>query len=395
MPSGEKENLYDVLGVPKNATEADIKKAYKKLAIKYHPDKNSGADKEQAEEMFKTVSEAYSVLSDPVKRKNYDTFGTYDTGGAAPFNMGSIFEELFGGGGGGMSFGGGGGMPGGFGEFLFKMGTGAPPGSAAHALPAEAIEVPITITELYKGVNKKISYDVMDKCDACNALGSKDASDIIRCITCNGNGFVTHAITPFMITQMPCQSCAGKGEMIKPGRECPGCQGKKVKFAKRSIEVRVPKGMPHQFVHTIPGKGSYDLNAKRNVDLALVFMHAVHPSYKINYDTNDVTIGLNIDFDELLCGFNIETDLYDEKYTVVSERYFDPSTPVRIKGMGLPFFKKPKQHGDLIIDFKVDYPEKEKLEKYHQVFLTMFKKEPVTFLPEAPNTLHVQSVSTA
>lgn len=382
-----KENLYEILGVSKNASHDDIKKAYKKLAIRYHPDKNTGDGKEQAEEMFKKISEAYSVLSDPSKRKSYDTFGTYDNAGAPPFNMGNIFEELFGGGG-GLGAG-----PGGFGEFLFKMGAGAPPGPQPP--PAEAIQVPITITELYRGANKKITYEIMDKCEACQGFGSKDASDVIKCITCNGSGFVTHAITPFMITQMTCQSCAGRGEMIKPGKECAACQGQKVRFYKRTIELRVPKGMPHQFVHTIPNKGSYDLRTNRNTDLALVFVHNIHPAYKVDYETNDVIIGLNIDLDELLCGFKIETEVYDEKYSVVSERYFNPSKPVRIKGLGLPFFKKPKVHGDLVINFKVDYPEKEQLEKYHQVFLTMFKKDAVSIPPDEPTkTLHVQSATT-
>lgn len=380
----QQKSLYEILGVAKTATIDEIKKAYRKLAIQYHPDKNTGDDKQEKEAMFKQISEAYSVLSDPDKRKQYDTFGTYDQGapGAGAFNMNDILEELFGG---------GGNVGGGFGDFFFKMGTGMPPPHGMFNRPptADAIEVPINIQDIYRGATKKIHYDILDRCDMCHGIGASDPNDIVKCVTCQGSGFVTQAIGPFMVTQTTCPSCMGRGEAIKPNKACGTCNGKKVRAFKKSIDIRVPKGMPNKFVHTIPGKGSFDANAQRNVDLVLVFVHSIDPAYKVDPNTNDVRIGLNIDLDELLCGFEIETDLYGEKYTVRSQKYFNPNKPLRVKGMGLPAYKSSAQ-GDLIINFTVEFPEDDRMLKYHPIFLTMFKKQQLDD-KDGPNVINVQS----
>jgi molecular chaperone DnaJ len=381
------ESLYDVLGVDKNASPDEIKKAYKRLAMKHHPDKHTD-DKEKNEEIFKRISEAYTVLSDADKRKHYDTFGTYDDAmgsrGAA-FNMNDIFSELFSGGGGG---GGGGGGPG---EFIFNMGASGPaanafkmffggmdPGGRGGGGPTnpDVIEVPVKIEEIYRGAMKKISYDIIDRCETCNGNGAKDPRDIISCLTCKGSGVVTQALNSFMITQMTCPSCQGKGDIIKHGKECHSCNAKKIKYYKRTIEVKIPKGVPNKFLHTVEGKGSYDLHSKRHADLVLAFVHNIDPRYKIDYDTNDVTIGLNIDLDELLCGFRINTPLYDENIELVSRKYFNPQKTLNIRNRGLPFFKK-QRNGNLLVNFNVIFPEAEKLDRFHPIFLTMFKRSEI------------------
>lgn len=380
------ESLYDVLGVDKHASPDEIKKAYKRLAMKHHPDKHT-EDKEKNEEIFKRISEAYSVLSDQDKRKHYDTFGTYDNNSSgASFNMNDIFSELFGGGGGGPG--------GGPGEFIFNMGASGPAANAFkmffggmdHAgggggrgggpMNPDVIEVPVRIEEIYNGATKKISYDIIDKCETCNGCGAKDPRDIISCLTCKGTGVIVQALNSFMITQMTCPSCQGKGDIIKQGKECHSCHSKKIKYYKRSIEIKIPKGVPNKFIHTVEGKGSYDVQSRRYADLVLAFVHNIDPRYKIDYETNDVTIGLNIDLEELLCGFRIKTPLYDEHIEFVSRKYFNPQKTLTIRNKGLPFFKK-SRNGDLLVNFNVIFPEAEKLDRYHSIFLAMFKRSEV------------------
>ena len=363
------ESLYDILGV------------YKRLAMKHHPDKHTD-DKEKNEEIFKKISEAYSVLSDPNKRQHYDQFGTYDDSmgaGGGAFNMNDIFSELFGGGGG----------PGGPGEFIFNMGAsgqaanafkmffgGMDPGGRGGPANPDVIEVPVKIEEIYNGAMKKISYDIIDKCETCNGSGAKDLRDIISCLTCKGAGVVTQALNSFMITQMTCPSCQGRGDIIKQGKECSSCHSKKIKYYKRTIEVKIPKGVPNKFLHTVEGKGSYDVQSRRHADLILAFVHNIDPRYKVDYETNDVTIGLNIDLEELLCGFRIKTPLYDDHIEFVSRKYFNPQRTLTIRNKGLPFFKK-QRNGDLLVNFNVVYPEAEKLDRFHPIFLTMFKKNEI------------------
>ena len=391
------ESLYDVLGVDKSATQDEIKKAYKRLAMKHHPDKHTD-DKEKNEEIFKKISEAYSVLSDPQKRKHFDSYGTYDNAmnGAGGFDMNDIFSELFGGGGGPPG-------GGGHGEFIFNMGAAGPAASAfkmffggmdpngshrGHSNP-DVIEVPVKIEEIYKGATKKISYDIIDKCETCSGTGAKDPKDVISCLTCKGAGVVTQALNSFMVTQMTCPSCQGKGDIIKPGRDCNSCNSKKIKYYKRSIEVKIPKGVPNKFLHTIEGRGSYDMQSRKHADLILAFVHHIDPKYRVDYETNDVAIEMNINFEDLLCGFRIKTPLYDEQVEFVSQHYFNPQNMLHIRNKGLPFFKKPR-NGDLRVSFNIIYPEVEKLDRFHSIFLTMFKRTAIVATQaddEATNTI--------
>lgn len=370
------QSLYDVLGVPRDAAQDEIKRAYKRLAMKHHPDKNV-SNKSENEAIFKSISEAYTILTDPQKRKHYDTYGTYDdnvSNGGGSFNMNDIFEELF-----------SQGRPGG--DFMFNMGASGPASGAFKMFfgggqqpnspsSSDVIEVPVTIQDIYRGATKSITYDIIDKCDTCAGVGAKDASDVISCLTCKGVGVITQALNPFMVTQLTCPSCHGRGDIIKSGRECTSCHAKKVKYYKRSIDVKIPKGVPNKFVHTITGRGSYDMHAKRHADLVLVFVHHIDQKYSVDYETNNVKIGINIDLDELLCGFRIKTEVYDEQVELISRSYFNPQKSLHIQGRGLPFFKK-NRNGDLVITFNVIYPESERLDKFHTVFLTMFKKTEV------------------
>ena len=382
MTTAKPRSLYEVLGVPKEADTDEIKKAFRKCAMKYHPDKAQGDDeakKRHNEELFKEMNEAYSVLSDEDKRRQYDMYGTYDNGAQQPQNMNDVFAEMFGGGGGGEFFGMPGmpGMPGmhsANGSFRMFFGQGG------HNDPNsrnDVIEIKVSLTELRTGVTKKVSYDVIDRCGGCMGTGAKSASDVVRCITCQGNGFVPQQMGPFLV-QQGCPSCGGRGETIKPNKECAACNGGKTAYHTRSFDLRIPQGVPHKHIHRMEGKGSYDAHSGRYNDMVLVFSHDIDTKkYEVDYDRNDVHVRLNIKLDELLCGFVKYVDIYDETIPIVRKHYRNPTKPLVLEKKGLPVFKR-KEYGNLVVHFEVIYPEDDdKFAKYHSVFLSMFKKKPV------------------
>jgi molecular chaperone DnaJ len=382
------QNLYDILGISKTASQDEIKKAFRKLAMKYHPDKCAESEKEENETKFKQINEAYTVLSDEEKRKQYDMFGTYDSnpGNQNYADIGDILSELFGGGGGG----GVPGMPGmeffsmGPGSHSFKMFFGGPGGGPGEGNPfqnqrnpnSDMIEIPVNMTEIYKGVNKKVSYDILDKCETCMGIGAKDPNDVIKCLTCNGKGVVSHQMgpIPIMIANQMCPSCQGRGQVIKQNKQCSSCNGKRITYYNRSFDLKIPAGVPHRYMHRMEGKGSIDIQRNVYNDIMLVFIHKLDKQFEIDYNTNNVTTTVEIDLEELLCGFVKDLHIYDEKVTIGSDKYFNPTKQTIIKGKGLPFFKR-KEHGDLIIRYNVKYPNDcTRFKKYHNVFLTMFKR---------------------
>lgn len=350
-------DLYELLGVPKTATHDEVKKAYKKLAIKLHPDKNTGDDKAEKEAQFVAISEAYAVLSDPDKRKRYDMHGTYDESPQA--DLSKMFNDMF------FNMAG----PG------FFMNPHGPhmQQNPAHHPAQDTIEIKVTIDEVWKGASKKVDFDILDKCDVCNGIGVKDPNDIIKCMNCGGAGNLSQQVGPFMMQQM-CPSCGGHGKEIKQGKHCGGCKGSKVAYFNRAFDLRIPQGVPNRHRYRMENKGSYDLNSGRNNDLILIFVHDVDPRYKIDYQKNAVHIEENLNIDELLCGFSKTISVYGEPLHIYSNHYFNPTNEVRIENKGLPVFKK-KEYGDLFIKFNILHPEESesKLVKYHNVFVTMFK----------------------
>jgi molecular chaperone DnaJ len=398
-------NLYDILLISKTASQEEIKKAYKKLAIKNHPDKcMADEDKHLKEELFKEINEAYAILSDVDKRRNYDNFGTYDTNpDAMNFgNVNDILSELFGN---NFQMGGGGGgqMPPGMeffsmgpGSHSFKMFFGGPQQQFTQhqhqqQQQSDMIEVAVNLTEIYCGVNKKVAYDILDKCDVCMGSGAKDPNDVITCLTCKGAGTVSQQVgpLPIMITNQICPSCNGRGQIIKNNSVCSSCKGQRITYYNRSFDLRIPSGVPNKHIHKMEGKGSYDPNLNKYNDILLVFIHNIDPKFKVDYNINSVSIILDVRLDELLCGFIKQIPIYDEVVTIFSEKYFNPNHITIIKGKGLPFFKK-KEHGDLVITYRIIYPEDNtRFKKYHNVFLTMFKKKEFKPPSNAINILNI------
>ena len=248
----EKRDYYEVLGVAKNASDAEIKAAYKKMAIKYHPDRNPG--NKEAEEKFKEAAEAYDVLRDPQKRQQYDQFGFAGMGGQGGFggasmNMDDIFSMF------GDIFGGHGGF-GGFEGFSGFGGFGG--GSAGHKTYKGAdlrLKVRLTLEEVATGVTKKFKVRKHVTCTACNGTGSADGKKE-TCSQCKGSGSIYKTINSMfgrMQTQTVCPSCNGTGSVIK--NKCPKCNGEGVVNGEEIIEVAIPAGVEDGMVVTASGKG--------------------------------------------------------------------------------------------------------------------------------------------
>ncbi len=247
-----KRDYYEILGLGKNATGAEIKKAYRQLALKYHPDKNP--DNKEAEEQFKEAAEAYEILSDENKRSRYDQFGHAGLGGASGTNghnmsmddifsqFGDIFGDAFGGFGGGFSgFGGGGGRT----RRRVNRGSNL------------RVKVKLTLEEIAKGVEKKIKVTKYVDCNSCSGSGSKGGSSYSSCSTCHGTGQVTRVSNTFlgqMQTASTCPSCGGEGQTIV--NKCPACTGNGIVKGEEVITMNIPAGVENGMQLSMSGKGN-------------------------------------------------------------------------------------------------------------------------------------------
>lgn len=352
----EKRDYYEVLGVAKNATADEIKKAYRKKAIQYHPDKNPG-DKE-AEAKFKEAAEAYDVLSNDDKRARYDQFGhaAFENGGAGGFNAGgfnmedifSMFGDIFGGHAGGG---------GGFGGFESFFGGGFGGGSSSARRPQGTnlrVRVRLTLEEIANGCEKKIKvkHDVL--CDECHGTGAKNGSAVEKCPECNGTGYVTRiqrTILGQMQTRTACPKCGGTGEIIK--EKCPHCKGTGVEKKEEIITIRIPAGVSEGNQLTMRGKG----NAVRNGvpgDLYILIEEEEHPEL-VRYG-NDLIYHLLLDLPTAILGGKVEIPTVDGKVAVKIDKGTQPGKILRLKGKGLPEVNT-RRVGDLLVHVGVYVPE--------------------------------------
>lgn len=362
-------SLYDLLGVSKETSPEEIKKAYKKLALKLHPDKNPGAEQE-----FKEVSNAYAILSDEGKRRQYDMTGSVDEQGMqGGMDMNDILRSVFGDLNG---FGGNGGGDGHF-SFMFSDMPGFHATGPIDQRQCDMIQVEVSLADVYSGASRNIEFEIIDRCGQCNGLGTADPNDIIKCMHCNGEGMQIQQLGPF-ITKRTCFSCKGCGSTIRTNKQCHHCRGEKLARAHKSMDLKIPKGIPNRHNHRMEGKGSYNQQLKQYNDLILTFIYKYnHSLITIDHNTCNVTYKLDIKFEELLCGFKKKIDLYGKPFTFVSKGYFSPTQPKRITDMGLPIFKKSKS-GDMFVAINIIYPDDPgKLNKYQDVFLKIFKKSAV------------------
>ena len=346
-----KRDYYEGLGVDKNASADEIKKAYRKLAVKYHPDKNPG-DKE-AEERFKEAAEAYSVLSDADKKAKYDQFGHAGVDGSAPDfsggfgNLNDILNDLFGGG-----FGGFGGFGGGFGG-----GRGGQRQQKVYRGRDIRVRVKLTLEEIAKGVEKEISIERSVPCKDCGGKGAKNASDIKTCSACNGTGQVQRVVNTFLgqtVTYSTCQQCGGEGKVIS--NPCRSCGGTGLVRKRETIKVKIPAGVEAGMQMNISGEGHAAKNNGVNGDLLVVIEEQEHPNLK--REGNNLYCTKIVSLPDAILGGEVEVPGIDGSYKIKVEPGTQSGTVVRLRGRGLPTVNGYGGTGDLYVKIAVWIPKK-------------------------------------
>lgn len=370
----QRTKLYDVLGVSTTASQEDIKKAYKKLAMKYHPDKCLDADEKiKNEAKFKELQEAYSVLSDESKRQMYDRFGTVTDLPEQPSSVDEMLKDIFG----GMPMGGGNGF-----SFVFSTGgAGSPPNmfdmnnlfQNSRKKPQDIVEVKVDINDIHYGRVKNIELEMLDLCNGCNGLGVQDPTHLVKCMTCQGKGSIAQHVPPFFMQETQCPSCYGEGTTAQHNKHCTKCKGGKTIYCKKHYELKLPKGIPHGYEVLLDGKGGYNNKLRTFNDIKFKFIHDIKEPYILE-DNMTVHVKVPLSLEELLVGFKKEVPLYDEKITLESNQYFNPSKPLVIVGKGIYDMKSEKQR-DLLIDFDIVYRDNKRLVKYNNVLRKILKSD--------------------
>jgi len=342
----EKRDYYEVLGVAKNANADEIKKAYRKAAIKYHPDKNPG-DKE-AEEKFKEAAEAYDVLSNPDKRARYDQFGHAGMSGAAGggfggfsggFSMDDIFSQfgdIFGG-----HFGGG-----------FRSSGG---GQRVNRGSDIRVKVRLTLAEIANGTTKKLKITKTIACDKCGGSGAKDANSYSTCSTCKGAGYVTRVESTFfgrMQTQGVCPACGGTGKVITA--PCEKCKGEGTVRGEEVVEIKIPAGVGEGMVLTVSGKGNAARHGGVNGDLQVLIEEEVNP--ELMRDGNDLIHNLNITVTTALLGGTVEVPTVDGRAKIKIAPGTHAGKVLRLGGKGLPEVNG-YGRGDLLVVVDITIPD--------------------------------------
>ena len=353
----EKRDYYEVLGIGKNATDAEIKSAYRKLAKKYHPDLNPG--NKEAEEKFKEVNEANDVLSDPQKRQRYDQFGfagvdpnyaAANGGGAGGFgggfggvDLGDIFGDIFGGGfGGGFS---------GFGGGSSTRTANAP--RKGHDIQASVI---LTFEEAAHGCSKKITINRQDTCPDCGGTGAAKGTSPETCPDCGGRGYVvTQQRTPFgvMQSQQPCSHCGGRGTIIR--NPCKTCRGTGKTAARKSLEINIPAGIDDDQNIALRGQGDAGSNGGPAGDVIVHVTVKADPMFE--RDGYDVTIHVPITFSQAVLGDDVEVPTVDGRIVQHIPVGTQSGTKFRLRGQGIQYLNG-RGRGDQYVIVDVEIPKK-------------------------------------
>ena len=345
-----KRDYYEVLGVDKKASEDEIKKAYRKIAIKYHPDRNPG-DK-TAEEKFKEAAEAYSVLSDKQKRQQYDQFGFdgpnmgggFGGFGAGGFSMDDIFSMF------GDVFGG----RGGFGGF-----SGFGGGQRAQYRGTDLrLKVRLTLQEISTGVTKKFKVRKDIVCSECNGSGAQKGSGSETCPTCHGQGYTVRtvrSILGMMQTQSECPTCHGEGTVIK--NKCPHCSGQGIVKGEEVVEINIPAGVAEGMVVNVPGKGN--AAPHNGVPGNIQVYVEEEPNDTFVRDGQDIIYNLLLDFPTAALGGEVDIPTIEgTKVKIKIEPGTQPGKTLRLRGKGLPAVQGYGYGtGDLIVQIGVYIPE--------------------------------------
>jgi molecular chaperone DnaJ len=350
----EKRDYYEVLGVEKTATADEIKKAYRKKAIQYHPDKNPG-DKE-AEEKFKEAAEAYEVLSNPDKRARYDQFGHAGMGGAAGGGYGgfsggnmnmddifSMFGDIFGG------------HSGGFGGFSGFSSGGGQSTQRRYRGSDLRVKAKLTLKEVSEGVEKKFKLKKYVQCSCCHGTGADGDSGTETCKTCHGTGSVVRTqqtILGAMQTRTTCPDCGGEGKIIK--KKCKECGGEGIVYGEEIVSVKIPAGVAEGMQLSMNGKGNAGKHNGVPGDLLIVIEEEQHP--ELIRDDNDLIYNLLLSVPTAALGGTVEIPTIDGRVKVKIEPGTQPGKVMRLRGKGLPSVNG-YGTGDLLVNVSVYIPE--------------------------------------
>jgi len=343
-----KRDYYEVLGVSKGASADEIKKAYRKKAIKYHPDKNS--NNKEAEEKFKEAAEAYEVLSNPDKKQRYDQFGHAGVGSAASgggFSGGgmsmddifSSFGDIFGGGFSG--FGGGGG-----GRSRQRVNRGS----------NLRVKVTLSLSDIVNGVTKKIKVNKYVACKTCGGTGAKDSHSYSNCATCGGLGQVTRISNTFlgqMQTSSTCPSCNGEGKVIT--HKCSSCSGEGIVKGEEIVEINIPAGVAEGMQLSVSGKGNAAKRGGINGDLLIVIQEEKHP--ELIRDGNDLIYNLFLSVPDAILGTTAEIPTIDSKVKIKVEPGVQSGKILRLRGKGILDAVNGYGKGDLLVNVQVWIPK--------------------------------------
>lgn len=341
----EKKDYYGILGLTKEATEEDIKKSYRKLAMQYHPDRwanGTEEEKKNAESKFKEIAEAYEILSDPQKRQQYDNGGMdFDMGGFDPMDIFARMQNQFGG-------------FGGFGPF-FNMG-----GNRQRVKRGSDIEAEITLTleEAYRGGDYTINIQKNKPCPHCNGTGSEDGQDS-TCPDCHGKGMIQHMqqMGPgsFSMTSSPCPKCHGTGKIIST--PCKHCHGTGLETEYTSEIYNLPAGLSNNMIVRVPGAGNAPAGGGVNGDLQII-VHVKNDPYYYRPDDINLIHYEEVPFNEALLGFKKEFKCIDGSTVTVNAPELTPHGKSFIfKGKGMPNPNNPRQIGDyaVVINHKLPH----------------------------------------
>lgn len=358
-----KRDYYEILGIAKNASEDEIKKAYRKLAIKYHPDKNP--DDKSAEDKFKEAAEAYEILSNPEKRQRYNQFGHAGVsgnagggyGGGGGMNMDDIFSQfgdIFGGAFGGGFSGGGGGSRG---------------GRRVNRGSNLRIKVKLTLSEIANGVEKKLKVNKQVSCTTCSGTGAKNGN-YETCRVCNGTGVhtrVQQTILGAMQTQTTCSNCHGEGRVIKD--KCGTCHGDGIVRGEEVITINIPAGVADGMQLSMSGKGNAAARGGINGDLLILVEEEEHPELK--REGSHLIYNLHVSIPDAILGTQVEIPTIDAKVKIKIDPGTQSGKVLRLKGKGLPDVNSYGK-GDLLVEINVFTPtnlsadEKKTMEQLQQ-----------------------------